>query len=315
LVAQSGDSRHIQQTRVLGSVGRMASRASLHLDGCMFEHERSARLGVALGANRVLIGGGLQIVVSEGPVNVVTVAALDQAFVHLVMEGHVEVRLDVGVALEAELGLTGLQQVLILGGMNIVTADAAHIGLGVGCASEVLVLAFVAAQALLVHFGSRCLGGIEDLGDIATAIDVFLARSMATFAGYARLAVHLSNLGVRIVRKSLGDLFVASGAGFAAHKIRRSSIFSRRGGFVLGGRRSAPCADRQNGHRQNHPTNTQSRPSSRSRINRRLRYWLFSVHQYHLGDSHRLLGKIFTGAKRSNPEGKVQIHNCPKDAF
>ena len=203
LIAQRRDGRHVQQTGVLGSVGRMATRASLNLDGCMFEDERPTRLGVALGANRILIGGGLQIVVAEGAVNVMAIAALDQAFVHLVMERHVEVRLHVGVALEAEFGLTGLQQVLILGGMNRVATDAAHIGLGVRRASEVLVLAFVAAQALLVHFGSRCLGRIEDLGDIATAIHVFLAGSMAAFAGDAGLAMHLCDLGVRIIRESL----------------------------------------------------------------------------------------------------------------
>jgi len=48
----------------------------------------TARLRVALGADRILIGGRLHVVRVEGAVRVVAVAALDQAFVHPVMERH-----------------------------------------------------------------------------------------------------------------------------------------------------------------------------------------------------------------------------------
>ena len=89
---------------------RVAPQASLPLDRGMFEDKRPARLRVALGADRVLVGGGPDVVVAEGAVNVVAVAALDQALIHPVMEGHVERRLHIGVALEAELRLRGLQQ-------------------------------------------------------------------------------------------------------------------------------------------------------------------------------------------------------------
>ncbi len=82
-------------------------------------HKWPAVLHVALGADRVLIGRGLDVVVPEGAVNIMAVAALDQALIHLVMEGHVEERLHVVVALEAERGLRGLQQLLCLAGVNV----------------------------------------------------------------------------------------------------------------------------------------------------------------------------------------------------
>ena len=47
---------------------------------------------------------------AEGPVHIVAVAALHQAFIHLVVERHVELRLDVVMALEAKLRLRRLQQ-------------------------------------------------------------------------------------------------------------------------------------------------------------------------------------------------------------
>ena len=86
-------------------------KTPLGLDRDVFIDERPARLGVALGADRVLVGRGLHVVGQEGAVHVVAIAARDQAFVHLVVERHVERRLSVGVALEAERRLRSLQQV------------------------------------------------------------------------------------------------------------------------------------------------------------------------------------------------------------
>ena len=74
----------------------------------MLINPRPARLGVALGADRILIRGRLQIVVPKSAVGVVAIGALDQALVHLVVEGHVERRLHVRVALEAERWLGAL---------------------------------------------------------------------------------------------------------------------------------------------------------------------------------------------------------------
>ena len=101
LVAHLIDIRDIQQSCVLRAVRRVAGDATVRLDRRMLEHKGPTRLGVALGANRVLIGGGLEIAVAEGSMRIMAVAALHQAFIHLVMKGHVELRLHVSVALEA----------------------------------------------------------------------------------------------------------------------------------------------------------------------------------------------------------------------
>ena len=62
LVAERVDGRHVQQAGVLGTVRSVASQTPLGLDRGMFIDERSARLGVALGADRVLVGRGLHVV-------------------------------------------------------------------------------------------------------------------------------------------------------------------------------------------------------------------------------------------------------------
>ena len=102
LVAQLIDVRHIQQAGVLRSVGCMAGDAAFSPDSSVFVDERTARLGVALGADRVLVCGDLEIGRLERAVNVMAVVARQQAFIHLVMEGHCELRLDAGVAAIAE---------------------------------------------------------------------------------------------------------------------------------------------------------------------------------------------------------------------
>ena len=129
LVAQSVDVRHIQQPRILRSMGRVAAHAAFGLDRGMFVDKRPARLGVALGAYRVLVCCGLQVVVPERPVNIVAIAALHQLFIHLVVEGHVERGLHVRVALEAKCWLRSLEQRLFLAAVNFVAAEAADIGL------------------------------------------------------------------------------------------------------------------------------------------------------------------------------------------
>ncbi len=62
LVAERVDGRHVQQAGVLGTVRSVASQTSLGLDRDVFIDERPARLRVALGADHVLVGRGLQVV-------------------------------------------------------------------------------------------------------------------------------------------------------------------------------------------------------------------------------------------------------------
>jgi hypothetical protein len=100
LIAQRVDTRHVQQPGVLRAVWSVATQAPLCLDSGMLIDERPARLRVALSADRILVGRRPQVAVHESAVGVVAVTALDQTFVHPVMERHIEGRLDVRVTLE-----------------------------------------------------------------------------------------------------------------------------------------------------------------------------------------------------------------------
>lgn len=132
LVAQSRNRRHIQQPRVLRSVRSVAGQAALGFDGSMLVHKWAANVSVALGADSILIFSGAQIVWSECAVHVVTIGALDQTLIHPVMDGHIELRLLVGVALIAESGLRGFQQAVVLAVVDAMATDAAQIGPGMG---------------------------------------------------------------------------------------------------------------------------------------------------------------------------------------
>lgn len=68
----------------------------------MLIHKRSSRLRVTLRADRINLRCRFQILVIETPMRVVTVRAGDQPFFHLVMERLIELRLHIGMALEAQ---------------------------------------------------------------------------------------------------------------------------------------------------------------------------------------------------------------------
>ena len=110
---------------------------------------------------------------------------------------------------------------LVFADVNAVAAYAAHVVFGVGGALEVCVLTLVAAETFRVDFLDGGLGWIKDLGYIAAAIDVGLARPVATFAGDSGLAVNLRKLGMRIGSEALCSFFVAGCADFLTDKISR----------------------------------------------------------------------------------------------
>ena len=222
LVAERVDGRHVQQPRVLGTVGSVATQTPLGLDRGVFIDERPARLGVAPGADHVLVRRGLHVVGSEGAVHVVAIAALDQAFVHLVVERHIECRLCIGMALEAERRLRSLQQLFFLALMNAVATDTTDVRPGVGRAVKVRMHSRMAALALGVNLFRRVLRGIEDLAYVAAAIHVPLTSAVAVFTGNASagIAMHQRHLGMRVFFKSLGNSVVTTGAGRVPDKLR-----------------------------------------------------------------------------------------------
>jgi hypothetical protein len=171
-----------------------------------------------------LIGSGLEIVVAEGAVWIVAIAAANRAFVHWMVEGHVECGFLVAVASEAELRLFGLQQMLgRFRFVDAVAAEAADVGPGVRGAIEIRVRSGVAAEAGGAGFFSAELVEAADLSDIATTFNVGLARSVAALAGNALALMLEGQTGMGIVR--IGKFFdyigVTSGAGLLADEIGR----------------------------------------------------------------------------------------------
>ena len=101
LQAQSVHICSIEQARIWTSVRTVAGCATFSLDHVVFIHKRAGRFGVALGAHSILLRAGLEALLAERSVRIVAVRAFYESFFHLVMERHVELRLGVGVALEA----------------------------------------------------------------------------------------------------------------------------------------------------------------------------------------------------------------------
>jgi len=281
LLAQRDDIRHVQQPCVLRTVRSVAPKASLCLDRGVLKYERSARLGVALGADPILISRVSQVVVPESAVNIMTVAALNQPFVHPVVERHTERRLHISVALIAELGLRSFQQLLRgFAGVNAVAARAADAGLGMRRTQKVGMRASVTTEALFINLLGRGLGGVEDLGDIAAALHVGLPRPVASLAGNASLAMHHGNLLVRIVGEALCNFFVTGGAGLETHIARGSGIVGLSAGRPGSGRRCRRSGGAQHAcAKQQHQIDSQSRSFARNRTNWQLRYWPISMHQ------------------------------------
>src|ERR1035437_2771851 len=98
---------------------------------------------------------------------------------------------------------------------------ATYAALGMRRTLKVRMRASVAAQAgFILLFGSH-LGELLNLGYVAAAFDMGLARSVAAFARRALAAMRQGKLGVRIRLKLLGYLCMAGRANIRADKISR----------------------------------------------------------------------------------------------
>jgi hypothetical protein len=149
----------------------------------MFKNKRTPGLGVALGADGILIGSPLQLLTLESAMRIMAIAAGNQPFIHFVVEGLGERRFYVRVAGVAKLGLCDLEQTgLAFEVMHAVTVGAAYLGVAMRRAFEIGVRSRVAGQTACADFFSRGLAEDEDLGFVAATRDVLGARSMATFA-------------------------------------------------------------------------------------------------------------------------------------
>jgi hypothetical protein len=259
----------------------MACDATLGLDHVVLVDKWACGLGVALGADRILLRARLQALLVERPVGIVAIGALDESLFHFVMEGHVELRPGIGVALEAELRLRNLEQVLLVfAGVYAMAAYTADIGLAVTGALKVGVLTLVASQAACIHFLGIGFGGVEYFGNVTAAIHVRLARSVAVLAGDAVLAVRESEPAVGVGGETLAHFFVACGAGFGSYKLRSSRVLGLRASRLCGWRWSRLSVGAKHECAKNEDeTSSQPRRLARNRTIRHLCHWLDFVHE------------------------------------
>jgi len=99
----------IEQVWVRPPVREVAGCATLALNDCMLIEKRTSRFAMALYAKAILLDGRIVTFLLVGTVRVVTIRTLNQSLIYFVMEGHRELRLNIGVAFVAEGGLTSFE--------------------------------------------------------------------------------------------------------------------------------------------------------------------------------------------------------------
>jgi hypothetical protein len=160
---------------------------------------------VAFKATLVSIGECPGLAEGGRAMSVVAVAALNQAFVDAVVIGLGKVSLGRGMAAIAETGLSLNQQMFwLLGVMRGVAVQTADVVARVCRTREVplLVLFSVATQATGAGFLPRKLREANNLGDVATALNMFRSGPMTGLTAVPVLK------GGLVVRRGLEVLFV-----------------------------------------------------------------------------------------------------------
>ena len=83
---------HLQHVRVWAAVGNVARLASLDFYRLVLEHIGPLLVGMALVADKILGGRGTHLLWFHRSVDVMTVATLNQTFIHPMVERHLELR-------------------------------------------------------------------------------------------------------------------------------------------------------------------------------------------------------------------------------
>ena len=159
--------------------------ASIDLYRLVFKHKRSLFIRVALEADRSLRGRSPHLLGPHGAVHVVAIAALDQPFIHAMMERHIELGFLLEMAGVTKLGLRlDLQEFVRFRVMRRMAGDATDVTLGmlrVDCI-DVLRASGMTGEAAFVDL----LGGVifkdENLADVPTALDVSGTGTVASLA-------------------------------------------------------------------------------------------------------------------------------------
>lgn len=189
---------------------RMAERTAFSLDRRVLINEWSNRIHVAFGADRILGCTQAQQFGLKSAVWVMTVSALNQAFVNSVMERLHKCRLDVRVALITERWFFRLEQSCLgLRFVNAMAVGAADQGLAMRGSLKVRVITYVARETLLFHLPWRCFGKSEERGCIASAFNMCFGGAVTAFTGHSLTAMFERQLGMGVSDESLHLLLVA----------------------------------------------------------------------------------------------------------
>ena len=105
LQTEQVDVAQFQHMGIGSTVRQMAGLTSVDLHRLVFEYKGALLVRVALEADRILRGRSSNLVGLYRAVDVVAIAALDQPFVHAMMERHVELRFLLEMAPIAKLWL------------------------------------------------------------------------------------------------------------------------------------------------------------------------------------------------------------------
>jgi len=206
-------------------VGRMAADTTFGLDYAVFVAPRPRGFGVALDAGSVLPADGFERRTFKGAMHVVTVRALDETFIDLMVVRQGEVEPGIVVALITQCGLRCLEQVVGFALMNVVTSEATDVAIGMCRAIEIGMPVLMTVEAKSVDIVGGRGGWIEDLRFVSVAVDVSLAGAMAAFACDSISWMRRGQASVGIFYEPLDDLFMTAsahvGAGDVFSGVRR----------------------------------------------------------------------------------------------
>ena len=112
LQAQQIHIAYFQHVRVGPAVGNVARLATLELYGFVLEHEWTLLVDMARKADNVLRRGRPDLLRFHRAVHIVAITALDEALVHAMVKGHIELRLLLQMATVTKLWLSFCEEEL-----------------------------------------------------------------------------------------------------------------------------------------------------------------------------------------------------------
>ncbi len=200
---------------------QVARPAAIDLYRRVFVDKRPLLIGVAFETDCVLRGGSHHLFGPRGAVRIVAIGALNESFIHSMMERHIELRLLLQMAGIAKLRLGFLQQEFA--GFGMVWRVAGDATNAVGRVDGVdgvhlMRTARVAGETAAINFlGRMIFTEDEDFADVPATRDVRGAGAMTIFATvFADAAFLVCLLPVRAFLPALIESFMAGLAGFTA---------------------------------------------------------------------------------------------------